>query len=151
MQTVLLHLAARLPPGARRHVTDERLRLLVQFMQFATVGLAGLVIDTATVYGLRGWLGLYGAGLAAYGTGATTTWLLNRIWTFRGQGSGPMHHQWARFLMANLGGFVLNRGTYAILVTVMPLAARQPVIATAAGAVAGMFLNFSLSRRLVFR
>ncbi len=151
MQAVLLQLAACLPPGARRHVTDERLRLLVQFMQFATVGVAGLVVDTATVYGLRGWLGLYGAGLAAYGTGATTTWLLNRIWTFRGQGSGPIHHQWARFLMANLGGFVLNRGTYFILVTVMPLAAQQPVIATAAGAVAGMFLNFSLSRRLVFR
>jgi putative flippase GtrA len=53
--------------------------------------------------------------------------------------------------MANMAGFVLNRGTYAILVTVWPLAARQPVLATAAGAVAGMFVNFSLSRRLVFR
>ena len=66
-------------------------------------------------------------------------------------GSGPLHREWARFLMANMAGFVLNRGTYAILVTVWPLAARQPVLATAAGAVAGMFVNFSLSRRLVFR
>lgn len=151
MHAVLLQLAARLPTGARRHVTEERLRLLVQFAQFGTVGLAGLVVDTATVYGLRGWLGLYGAGLAAYGTAATATWLLNRIWTFRGMGSGPLHREWARFLMANMAGFVLNRGTYAILVTVWPLAARQPVLATAAGAVAGMFVNFSLSRRLVFR
>jgi putative flippase GtrA len=31
------------------------------------------------------------------------------------------------------------------------VAAAQPVIATSAGAVAGMFVNFSLSRRLVFR
>ena len=29
--------------------------------------------------------------------------------------------------------------------------AREPVIATAAGAIAGMFVNFSLSRLLVFR
>jgi putative flippase GtrA len=151
MHTALLHLTTFLPRGARRHLTDLRLRLLVQFIQFGTVGLAGLVIDTATVYGLRGWIGIYGAGLVAYGTGATTTWLLNRLWTFRGQGSGPAHHQWARFVLANLGGFVLNRGTYAILVTFWPLAAQQPVIATSAGAIAGMFLNFHLSRRLVFR
>ena len=46
---------------------------------------------------------------------------------------------------------MLNRGTYAILVTYLPLAADQPVFAVAAGAVAGMFVNFGLSRRLVFR
>jgi putative flippase GtrA len=151
MLAALLRLSALLPARARRVVTEPRLRLLVQFAQFGTVGLAGLVVDTATVYGLRGALGLYGAGLAAYATGATTTWLLNRLWTFRGQGGGPAHRQWARFVAANAGGFVLNRGTYAILVTWVAAAARQPVIATSAGAVAGMFLNFHLSRRLVFR
>jgi putative flippase GtrA len=151
MLAALLRLSALLPARARRVVTEPRLRLLVQFAQFGTVGLAGLVVDTATVYALRGALGLYGAGLAAYATGATTTWLLNRLWTFRGQGGGPAHRQWARFVAANAGGFVLNRGTYAILVTWVAAAARQPVIATSAGAVAGMFLNFHLSRRLVFR
>jgi putative flippase GtrA len=151
MHAALLQIAGLLPPGARRHVTPSRLRTLVQFMQFGTVGLAGLVVDTATVYALRGSFGLYGAGLAAYGTGATTTWLLNRVWTFRGTGGGPAHRQWARFIAANSLGFVLNRGTYAILVTWLAVAARQPVVATSAGAVAGMFLNFYLSRRLVFR
>jgi putative flippase GtrA len=62
-----------------------------------------------------------------------------------------MHRQWAMFLLTNMAGFVLNRGTYALLVTFVPLAAAQPVIATSAGAVAGMFVNFGLSRRLVFR
>ena len=76
---------------------------------------------------------------------------LNRTWTFSGRGSGPAHHQWARFLAVNLGGFVLNRGTYAALVTFVPLCAAEPVFAVAAGAVAGMFLNFSLARSVVFR
>ncbi len=151
MQATLILLSARLPTRARRHVTDERLRTIVQLVQFATVGLAGLIVDTGTVYGLRPWLGLYGAGLAAYGTGVTTTWLLNRLWTFRGQGTGPAHRQFARFFVANLGGFTLNRGTYFMLVTWVPVAAAQPIIATSAGAVAGMFLNFTLSRRHVFR
>ncbi len=55
------------------------------------------------------------------------------------------------FMLTNLGGFVLNRGTYALLVTYVPLAAEQPVIAILAGTAAGMFVNFFLSRKLVFR
>ena len=125
--------------------------MLVQFLMFGTVGTAGFLVDTAAVYALRRSLGLYGAGMAAYVVAATVTWLLNRLWTFRGLGSGPMHQQWARFLVVNLGGLVLNRGTYALLVTFSALAAEQPVYATAAGAIAGMFVNFALIRTMVFR
>jgi putative flippase GtrA len=148
MQTTLLRL---LPASWQLSATPDRLAMAAQFMRFGAVGLAGLVVDTATVYGLRHALGLYGAGLVAYVLAATGNWVLNRIWTFRGLGSGPAHRQWAMFMVTNLGGFVLNRGTYAILVTFVAAAADQPVIATAAGSVAGMFVNFGLSRRLVFR
>lgn len=151
MQALLIRLATHLPPPARGMVTDQRIALLVQFVMFAMVGCCGFVVDTATVYGLRGMLGLYGAGMVSYVTAATCTWLLNRNWTFRGRGSGPAHHQWGRFLGANMLGFTLNRGTYALLVTFVPLCAAQPVFATFAGAVAGMFVNFNMSRTLVFR
>jgi putative flippase GtrA len=87
----------------------------------------------------------------AYVAAATGNWVLNPIWTFRGEGSGPAHLQWAMFMVTNLAGFVLNRGTYVLLVTFVAAAAQQPVIATSAGAAAGMVVNFSLSRRLVFR
>ncbi|MGE0225270.1 MAG: GtrA family protein [Acetobacteraceae bacterium] len=140
-----------LPVSLQRLATDGRIRSLAQFAKFGAVGIVGLAIDTATVYALRGPAGLYGAGVAGYFTAASSNWLLNRVWTFRGQGGGPAHRQWARFLVANALGFVLNRGTYALLVTFSPLAARHPVIAVAAGAVVGMVLNFELSRRMVFR
>ena len=68
-----------------------------------------------------------------------------------GKGGGPAHRQWVRFLAANAFGFTLNRGTYALLVTFVAVCAAQPIFATAAGAIAGMFLNFSLSRAMVFR
>ena len=48
-------------------------------------------------------------------------------------------------------GFALNRGTYAALVTFVAICAEQPVFATAAGAIAGMFVNFTLNRTMVFR
>ncbi len=140
-----------LPAPLRRRLTPGRLIAVSQFIRFGMVGLIGLVIDTAIVYGLRHPLGLYGAGMVSYVTAASGNWMLNRLWTFRGLGSGPAHRQWIRFMMANLVGFVLNRGTYVILVTFVAVAAAQPVIGTAAGAVAGMFVNFTLSKRLVFR
>jgi putative flippase GtrA len=127
-------------------------RLLAQqFIRFCCVGVTGLAIDIATVYALRAALGLIGAGMVAYVIAATGTWAMNRHWTFRGQNSGPAHYQWLRFLLANLLGFVLNRGTYTMLILTLPVAAAQPVIAIAAGSLAGLFVNFSLSRRVVFR
>lgn len=132
-------------------VTPAQRVVFLQFLRFGVVGVIGFGIDTATVYGLRGSLGLYGAGAVAYLVAATVNWMMNRVWTFRGKGSGRAHHQWMRYLVANLFGFILNRGAYAIMVTFVAEAARQPVIATATGAVVGMFLNFHLSRRVVFR
>jgi putative flippase GtrA len=149
--TILTRIAAWLPAPLARLVPPPRLQLLAQFMAFGCVGTIGMVIDTITVYTFRYSLGLYGAGVVAYFTAATGNWALNRIWTFRGKHSGPIHHQWARFLVANALGFVLNRGTYAALVTFVPLCASEPVYAIAAGGLAGMFLNFSMSRRLVYK
>jgi len=134
-----------------RLASPPRQALLAQFLRFGVVGGLGFIVDTATVYATKAWLGLYGAGVLAFLVAASANWALNRAWTFRGLGAGPRHRQWARFLAANAVGFVLNRGCYAILVTVSLLCADNPVLAVAAGAIAGLFSNFTLSRRLVFR
>ena len=151
MNDLLLRLATQLPLPARQVATPARLSLLVQFMKFGSVGTVGFLVDTAVVYALRRELGLYVAGLLSYLVAASVTWALNRTWTFRGRGEGPAHHQWVRSLVANLGGFTLNRSAYALLVTFVPLCAEQPVLAVAAGAIVGMFLNFGLARTVVFR
>ena len=148
----MVRLYTWLPHPLQAYASEDRLRLMVQFVMFGMVGLVGFVIDTATVYSLRHAVGLYVAGLLAYFTGATGTWLCNRLWTFRHLvSSHAWFVQWWRFLIANLGGFVINRGVYALLVTFVDVAAREPVIAVFAGALAGMTLNFNLSRKLVFR
>jgi putative flippase GtrA len=153
MDATIARLAQLLPAPLNRAATPARIALLAQFLRFGIVGLVGLVFDTATVYGLRSRLGLYGAGMVSYVVAASVTWALNRSWTFRGHGSGtlPAHRQWALFLTTNLAGFVLNRGTYVLLIATLPLAVTYPVIAVAAGAIAGMFVNFGVSRGVVFR
>jgi len=121
-----------------------------QFLKFGAVGTVGFLIDTATVYALRHSVGLYAAGMLAYLLAASVNWALNRAWTFRGRGHAAAHRQWLRFLAVNLIGFVANRGTFVSLIALVALCAELPVLAVAAGAIAGMLLNFVLSRTLVF-
>ena len=129
-----------------------RFAVLMEFLRFGVVGTIGFVVDTAVLYaGLALGLGLYGGRAVSYLVAATTTWALNRLWTFRGRGEGPAHQQWALFLLVNLIGFAMNYGTYAALIAFVPLVAAHPVLGVAAGAIAGMFGNFVLSRQLVFR
>ncbi len=135
----------------RGMMTAKNWLLLLQFARFGTVGVAGAIVDVTTVYAAMATLGLYVSGLLAYFAAVTTTWALNRAWTFAGRGSGSLLRQWMLFVAANGVGFVLNRGTFFTLVTLVPLCAQHPVIAILAGVGAGMFANFNLSRSIVFR
>jgi putative flippase GtrA len=141
-----------LPGPMRRHVRPAHVQLLVQLMQFGTVGVAGFLVDTAVVYATRFWAGLYVGGALAYFAAVTTTWWLNRVWTFRGIGNiGSKGRQWVRFVLASVPGLCLNLGTYFALVALVTLCAAHPELAIAAGAIAGMSANYLLSRALVFR
>lgn len=130
---------------------SERVTAARQMVQFGLVGAVGFAFDTATVYALRYPIGLYSAGLVGYVVAASVNWLLNRVWTFRGRAHQGMQRQWLRFMIANLAGLVLNRGAYSLLIANFALAARMPVLAVAAGAIAGFGVNFFFSRRFVFR
>jgi putative flippase GtrA len=134
-----------------RVVGHRRAALMLEFARFGTVGACGFVADNIVVYGLRGWVGLYWAGALAYIAGATTTWALNRNWTYRHVERAPMARQWGKFLLVNSMGFTLNRGAYFLAVTWIPLAAAYPVLAVFCGTLSGMFLNFHFSRTIVFR
>ena len=126
-------------------------RFVNRFIRFGVVGVLGLLVDMATVTATAPLLGLYAAGLASYLTAATANWFANRVWTFRGPHRTPMLRQWGLYLAANSLGFALNRGTYVALIATVALCHAHPVLAIMAGSVAGMFANFLLSQRVVFR
>ena len=135
--------AARLGPA--------RARVAVELLRFGLVGVAGFVVDAgvltaAIALGLGPWFGRVLSYLAA----ATTTFALNRAWTFRVTTTARPIHQWALFLAVNLVGFAFNYGAYAALLAWVPLVAAYPVLGVAAGSLAGLVGNFVLSRRFVF-
>lgn len=135
--------AARLGP--------DRIRVAVELLRFGVVGVVGFVVDAAVLtaaiaLGLGPWFGR----VLSYLVAASTTFALNRAWTFRHVAAGRPVRQWALFLVVNLVGFAFNYGTYAALIALVPVVAANPVLGVAAGSLAGMAGNFVLSRRFVF-
>ncbi|WP_235907758.1 GtrA family protein [Siccirubricoccus phaeus] len=138
----------QLPPALAEH---RLVRLGGEFFRFGVVGVAGFLVDSgvltaAIALGLGPWFGR----ALSYLFGATTTFLLNRAWTWRHAPRDAMGRRWALFLLVNLVGFACNYGTYALMITNLPVAAAHPVLGVAAGSLAGMVGNFLLSRRFVF-
>jgi len=133
--------------------SDRRAVAARQFVAFSAVGTIGFMVDATTLYVVMSQLGagLYGGRVISYLAAATSTWALNRRYTFRPQRSTNRLGEWGRFLAANAVGGLVNYTTYAVLVTIYASVAAQPVIGVAAGSVAGLVVNFTASRYVVFR
>ena len=129
-----------------------RFPIIVQFLRFGLVGTAGFVMDSAVLLAMLALgVGPYAGRVASYLAAASLTFALNRAWTFRSAAQAPVARQWGQFVALNLLGFAANYGTYAAALAASPLVAAHPVLGVAAGSIAGMFINFALSRRFVFR
>jgi len=134
-----------------RAATAKLKRELPRFIRFGVVGGFGLLVDIAVVYGLRRHIGLYYAGLISYFIAASANWGLHRIWTFKGHRKGSALKQWLMFLAANSLGFAMNRGVFFAMAASFATVHRHPIIGIAAGTITGLFANFYLSHRVVFK
>lgn len=123
-----------------------------QFLRFSLVGVVGFVVDTATLYAAirYGGLGHYSGRLVSYLVAATSTWALNRRFTFNAHASAHVLREWMKFIAANALGGIVNYSVYAILIAASTNVSSQPVLGVAAGSIAGLAVNFTLSKRLVF-
>jgi putative flippase GtrA len=131
----------------------SRLRVLPQFLRFAIVGAIGFVVDGSALY-----VGIYllGTGpyygrVMSYLCSATATWYLNRTITFpdsRGQHKGK---EWLTFIACSSLAGVFNYAVYAAFLHLVGQSAFTPIIGVGLGACAGLVVNYTLSRRLVFR
>ena len=124
-----------------------------QFLRFSVVGVVGFVVDAGvlTALTLLFSMNLYVARACSFLAAVTTTWALNRTYTFPGAVAMPMILQWTRFSTLNALGGLVNLGSYALLVSHITVAHNFPVLAVAVGSLCGLLVNFSLSKIFVFR
>jgi putative flippase GtrA len=123
------------------------------FLRFGVVGTIGFLIDAGVLYVVIHALGTgpYSGRLISYLAAASSTWALNRRFTFSGAETRPAIFQWLTFLCVNAGGGAINYGVYSIMVANLDSVAAMPTLGVAAGSIAGLVANFLMSRRYVFR
>ena len=123
-----------------------------QVIKFGFAGCIGFVVDVSflylTVYAFGA--GYYGSRVLSYLTAATITWYLNRRLTFAAMGSKSRVREWGRFISLNLLGGAVNYAVYAVIVSLHRGSAVAPALGVALGSLAGMLVNFSVSKRYVF-
>ncbi len=130
--------------------------MINQLFRFAAAGVIGFVIDVAVLYLLVTMgIGLLQGRIGSFLAAATTTWMVNRHYTFGDcpppPGLAATGHQWLRFVAANALGGTVNLLIYGLLVMNLPMFREFPVLAVAAGALGGLAVNYNASRYWVFR
>ena len=100
-----------------------------EFIKFSTIGTIGFLVDATILHVMvtAGGLGLYTSRLLSYLGAATTTWFLNRHFTFHGGANASARLQWGRFVLVNGLGGGINYGVYAALVASSNTFASYPV------------------------
>ena len=123
-----------------------------EFLLFSMVGVAGFLVDSGVLYLVRFLLGLdpYLGRVISYVAAATTTWRLNRRFTFPHADARLPHRQWAKFLISNAVGGLVNYGVYAAIVSSVSHTVATLTMAVAAGSLSGLGFNFFASRAFVF-
>jgi putative flippase GtrA len=131
---------------------SRRRESLELFLRFSAVGTVGFLVDVAVLYLALGvGFGKYSGRVVSYVCASTSTWALNRRFTFHARKSRRWLREWARFFVANAAGGASNYLVYATLVSASPFVDRYKVIGVAAGSIIGLAINFNLSRFVVFR
>jgi putative flippase GtrA len=131
---------------------NERLRDLPQFVRFGIVGCIGYGVDVGVLYFVlyAMALGHYSGRVISYLAAATTTWFLNRNFTFSNARSENRSREWARFVALNTIGGLINYLVYSAYISLHSMSLSAPAIGVAAGSLAGLIVNFLVSKRYAF-
>lgn len=118
---------------------------------FAIAGGVGFVVDAGVLLLLVGPFGPYLGRVLSFLAAVFTTWAINRRLAFGARASGlAPHREFARYLLVCFSGGAANLATYSVAVMLFDPPRLWLPLAVAAGSLAGMTANFSLSKRFVF-
>ena len=119
---------------------------------FAFAGGIGYLVGASGLLPSAPWIGPYAGRILSFCAAVVSTWLVNRSLTFADRCSGlPLHREFLRYFILCLGGGSVNVAAYALLVYLFELTDWWLLIGLAVGSLAGMVVNFVLSRQFVFR
>ena len=122
-----------------------------ELARFAIVGAIGFSVDAGVLHLLvaqAGW-SPFAARALSFPPALTSTFLLNRAWTFKSLRI-PAAQAYGAYTLIQIAGALINLAVFALCVLLVPALYQWPLIALAIGAGASLLFNFFASRRLVF-
>lgn len=124
----------------------------IRFFQFGVVGTSGFIVDSLVYFAAQS-IGLDHllARWVSFWFAASTTWILNRAFTYQDILHEQASTQLFKYMLMSCFTFVLNWGSYQFLTTFVPFFIDNKYAAFVLGVLIGMFVNFSLSHLLVFK
>lgn len=140
--------------------------MTAQFLRFGLVGTIGFVVDAAVLQILVSLAhgDPFVSRIFSYLAAATVTWAIHRQYTFRDRlpvsdgtrvavatAFETLISQWARFVVSNGLGALINFAVYSACLLSWALCKDNPVLGVAAGSVAGLAFNYTVSRHFVFK
>jgi len=122
--------------------------------RFGLIGVLGFLVDAGVLHLLVSLLGanLFLARLCSFTCAATTTWAINRVFTFSAipRLRREMLAEWAAYFAASIGGGCINYLAFALLVYLSSSFRALPSAAVAIGTLAGTSFNFFMYSKYVF-
>jgi putative flippase GtrA len=123
-----------------------------ELVRFVIAGVFGFVVDAGVLYiALAAGLGYFAGRAVSFLCAVWATWQINRRYTFVSDRSESTWVEWWRYLAAMSAGGVVNYGAYSAAVLTLKGLPFLPIVAVAAGSLAGMVVNFATAKLWVFR
>jgi putative flippase GtrA len=123
-----------------------------QFWRFGIAGGIGFVVDVLVLYvAVALGSGVYLGRVASFFCATFATWQVNRNFAFAAARSVSAWVEWWRYVLAVLGGGLVNYLLFSLAVETLPPSPLLPMVSVAIGSVGGMLVNFISTKVLVFR
>lgn len=123
-----------------------------EFRRFVVVGGLGFCVDGGllTILMWYGW-DVIPARCCSFLFAVSTTWLLNRLWTFSSGALVSIRREYAYYFGTQMLGAVINLTIFFILIELYPVFRDTPLIPLAFGATVSLAFNYVVSKRIVFK
>ena len=133
--------------------SGDRLSKSARFLRFFLSGGVGFLIEAVVLTWLvKSFdLNIYMSRAISFSLAVTSTWLLNRRFTFADLASRDRGGEYSRYFLVQFAGAIINLSVFAGLISAIPALKETPVLPLAAGSAIALFFNFGASRSLVFR
>lgn len=124
-----------------------------KIIKFGLVGASGIVVNTAILYGLTEYLGLYYmiSSVFAIEAAIITNFILNDTWTFDGANKSHMEKRWKRFVsfqVVSVCGVIIN---LAVLFALTEFAGIYYIVSNIAGIFIAFIWNFLVNRHFTWK